>query len=164
MSAKTYIKGKDRDLESSITYMQQKLGQLGIEIEDEVRLAPNAMMAAEMAIIRLTHVADLPSPEELVRRLSDAPPPPAPGPGPGTAVQNGKSSDAQAVARAQTRMAGSPNASGQTTALARDLAGDRELVARHHLDAHSRLPCGRDGCLGFFPGRIEQGQHAQKLP
>ena len=28
-----------------------------------------------MAVIRLTHVADLPSPEELVRRLSDAPPP-----------------------------------------------------------------------------------------
>ena len=36
------------------------------------------MMAAEMAVIRLTHVADLPSPEELVRRLQDAPPPPQP--------------------------------------------------------------------------------------
>ena len=34
------------------------------------------MMAAEMAIIRLTHVADLPSPEELVRKLNNATPPP----------------------------------------------------------------------------------------
>ncbi len=49
---------------------------------DEVGRAPNAMMAAEMAVIRLTHVADVPTPEDLVRRLRDAPadPPPA-GPG-----------------------------------------------------------------------------------
>ena len=40
---------------------------------DEVGRAPNAMMAAEMAVIRLTHVADLPTPEDLVRRLRDAP-------------------------------------------------------------------------------------------
>jgi DNA polymerase-3 subunit gamma/tau len=32
------------------------------------------MMAAEMAIIRLTHVADLPTPGDLVRKLKDAPP------------------------------------------------------------------------------------------
>ena len=38
---------------------------------EEVATAPNPMMAAEMAMIRLTHVADLPSPEELVRRLSE---------------------------------------------------------------------------------------------
>jgi DNA polymerase-3 subunit gamma/tau len=35
------------------------------------------MMAAEMAIIRLTHVADLPSPEELIRKLQNAPSPAA---------------------------------------------------------------------------------------
>ena len=38
---------------------------------------PNTMMAAEMAIIRLTHVADLPSPEELIRKLQNSPVPPA---------------------------------------------------------------------------------------
>jgi DNA polymerase-3 subunit gamma/tau len=45
------------------------------------------MMAAEMAVIRLTHVADLPTPEDLVRKLREAPPPPPPagGPGPGAA-------------------------------------------------------------------------------
>jgi len=40
MSAKTYIKGKDRDLESSIAYMQRKLEQLGIEIEEASWLNP----------------------------------------------------------------------------------------------------------------------------
>jgi DNA polymerase-3 subunit gamma/tau len=38
---------------------------------EEVSRAPNAMMAAEMALIRLTHVADLPPPEELVRQLTE---------------------------------------------------------------------------------------------
>lgn len=53
-----------------------RLWQMLLKALEEVGGAPNAMMAAEMAVIRLTHVADLPSPEELVRRLQDAPPPP----------------------------------------------------------------------------------------
>ena len=57
--------------------------QMLLKALEEVAIAPNAMMAAEMAIIRLTHVADLPSPEELVRRLSDAPAPAGPAPGGG---------------------------------------------------------------------------------
>jgi len=43
---------------------------------EEVSAAPNAMMASEMAVIRLTHVSTLPSPEELVRSLRDNPTPP----------------------------------------------------------------------------------------
>ena len=53
-----------------------RLWQMLLKSLDEVAAAPNAMMAAEMAIIRLTHVADLPSPEELVRKLNNATPPP----------------------------------------------------------------------------------------
>jgi DNA polymerase III subunit gamma/tau len=49
---------------------------------DEAARAPNPMMAAEMAIIRLTHVADLPTPGELVKRLHEMPAGPAPGPAP----------------------------------------------------------------------------------
>jgi DNA polymerase III subunit gamma/tau len=69
--------------------------QMLIKALEEVANAPNAMMAAEMALIRLTHVADLPTPEELVRRLSAAPsapqaaPPPAPPAGPGTGAGTG---------------------------------------------------------------------------
>ncbi len=43
--------------------------QMLLKSLEEVALAPNAMMAAEMAVIRLTHVADLPDPETLVKRL-----------------------------------------------------------------------------------------------
>ena len=37
--------------------------QLLLKALDEISSAPNSMMAAEMAIIRITHVSDLPSPE-----------------------------------------------------------------------------------------------------
>ncbi|NYS24124.1 DNA polymerase III subunit gamma/tau, partial [Rhodobacteraceae bacterium 2376] len=61
--------------------------QMLLKALEEVQISPNAMMAAEMAVIRLTHVADLPSPEDVVRRLQDSPPPPGnggpPAPAPG---------------------------------------------------------------------------------
>ncbi|MCY4542338.1 MAG: DNA polymerase III subunit gamma/tau [Rhodobacteraceae bacterium] len=43
--------------------------QLLLKSIEEVAYAPSALMAAEMAIIRLTHVSSLPTPEELVRKF-----------------------------------------------------------------------------------------------
>ncbi len=45
--------------------------QMLLKALEEVANAPNAMMAAEMAVIRLTHVADLPTPDDLIRKLKD---------------------------------------------------------------------------------------------
>ena len=68
---------------------------------DEVSVAPNAMMAAEMALIRLTHVADLPPPGDLVAKLKDmAPPLPGVGQGPAGVGTGGASPVAQAELRA----------------------------------------------------------------
>jgi len=50
-----------------------RMWQMLLKSLEEVAVAPNSMMAAEMAIIRLTYVAELPSPEDLVRKLQDAP-------------------------------------------------------------------------------------------
>ena len=58
-----------------------RMWQMLLKSLEEVALAPNAMMAAEMAVIRLTHVADLPDPETLIRRLQTQPQPPAGGGG-----------------------------------------------------------------------------------
>ena len=58
-----------------------RMWQMLLKALEEVAAAPNSMMAAEMAIIRLTHVADLPSPEELLRKLQDMPAPHPGGPG-----------------------------------------------------------------------------------
>jgi len=52
-----------------------RMWQMLLKSLEEVALAPNAMMAAEMAVIRLTHVADLPDPETLIRRLQSQPQP-----------------------------------------------------------------------------------------
>jgi DNA polymerase-3 subunit gamma/tau len=68
-----------------------RMWQMLLKAIEEVALAPNAMMAAEMAVIRLTHVADLPDPETLVRKLSDSPRPPASGAVPGGAPAGGGS-------------------------------------------------------------------------
>ncbi|MEO1276754.1 MAG: DNA polymerase III subunit gamma/tau, partial [Pseudomonadota bacterium] len=55
--------------------------QMLLKMLEEAERAPSALMAAEMAVIRLTHVAELPAPAEVVRRLTGqgAPvtPPPA---------------------------------------------------------------------------------------
>lgn len=70
-----------------------RMWQMLLKAIEEVALAPNAMMAAEMAVIRLTHVADLPDPETLVKKLSEGPrPAPTPGGAPaggGTGIGNG---------------------------------------------------------------------------
>ncbi|MEO0678377.1 MAG: DNA polymerase III subunit gamma/tau, partial [Pseudomonadota bacterium] len=82
---------------------------------DEVAKSPNAMMAAEMAIIRLTHVAELPSPDDLVRKLKDTtPPPPPPGAGAGPAgTGQGRSAP---VATAQTVVSGGGQAAAPAAA------------------------------------------------
>ncbi len=78
-----------------------RMWQMLLKSLEEVAMAPNAMMAAEMAIIRLTHVADLPAPEDLVKRLKDAPPPasaPAPARGESGAATGPKAGAAPSLA------------------------------------------------------------------
>ena len=85
-----------------------RMWQMLLKALDEVASSPNAMMAAEMAVIRLTHVADLPSPEELVKRLEETPPPPPPGSG---TSQRGALSQTVAQGSVQT---GHPQGGGAT--------------------------------------------------
>ncbi len=68
-----------------------RMWQMLLKALEEVSAAPNAMMAAEMAIIRLTHVADLPSPEDLVRKLQSDPPRPGGSNGSGAVPTGGGS-------------------------------------------------------------------------
>ena len=90
-----------------------RMWQLLLKALEEVASAPNAMMAAEMAVIRLTHMADLPSPEDLVRKLQNTPPTtPSPGGG-GQAPQQGGTTTARA-----TQSVSHVNGTGAATALA----------------------------------------------
>ncbi len=145
-----------------------RLWQMLLKALDEVAAAPNAMMAAEMAVIRLTHVADLPSPEELVRKLQNSTPPPAPGPVGGSGGGNGApqgSTGAQAVQHAQQRMASNPGPQGQSTALAQDLNAAlarfptfEHVVELIRVNRDVKLLVEVETCLqlaAYQPGRIE---------
>jgi DNA polymerase-3 subunit gamma/tau len=84
-----------------------RLWQLTLKAYEEVRRAPDAAAAADMALIRLAYAADLPGPEEALKRLQagDAP---ATGPGPSGGSSSSSASSASA------RQGG-----GQTSAVAR---------------------------------------------
>src|SRR5512140_987795 len=58
-----------------------RIWQLTLKAYDEVRRAPDAAAAVDMALIRLAYAADLPGPEEALKRLQAGE---APAAGPGT--------------------------------------------------------------------------------
>ncbi|WP_340109342.1 DNA polymerase III subunit gamma/tau [Pikeienuella sp. HZG-20] len=96
-----------------------RMWQMLLKALDEVGRAPNAMMAAEMAVIRLTHVAELPTPEDIVRRLDGAPPGGGGG-GPAAAPPSGSPSGPSAGASAR---------GGAAPASARPLEAPRAAAA-----------------------------------
>lgn len=85
--------------------------QMLLKALEEISLAPNAMAAAEMAVIRLTHVADLPTPEELARKLGDAPRQSS-GPTPASAPADSSAPDVAASRSAAPATGGGGAASG----------------------------------------------------
>jgi DNA polymerase-3 subunit gamma/tau len=85
---------------------------------DEVAKAGNGLQAAEMVLIRLAHAADLPTPDEVIARLSNQPLAPSPAPrGPSGGSIGGGGGSAQAMRVEQQPMpafgvpAGTPQAS-----------------------------------------------------
>lgn len=126
--------------------------QMLLKSLEEVALAPNAMMAAEMAVIRMTHVADLPDPETLIKRLQSGP------------IKGGAPAGASggAVHSAMTRLA--PSARGAIAQLAPDtnaeiqlmtfgqvvdlIRSKRDMKLLTEVEDHLRL-------VRYAPGRIE---------
>ena len=142
-----------------------RLWQMLLKALEEVGSAPNAMMAAEMAIIRLTHVADLPSPEELVRKLNGATPPAMPpGGGGGSAPGRTQSASdvgyADAPARMTPQLSAGPVAAlapSADAALARFPTFDH-VVELIRVNRDVKLLVEVETCLrlaGYQPGRIE---------
>jgi DNA polymerase III subunit gamma/tau len=141
-----------------------RMWQLLLKAIEEVSVAPNAMMAAEMAVIRITHVADLPDPAALVKRLQAGPPPVHPGGGgglPGGAPAGGpmmhspRMAPAMAPARGPVMTAAAPAlAEGQLVVYATfdhvlDLIREkRDMKLLFEVEAHVRL-------ARYAPGRIE---------
>ncbi|MCF8483852.1 MAG: DNA polymerase III subunit gamma/tau [Rhodobacteraceae bacterium] len=137
-----------------------RMWQMLLKAIEEVGLAPNAMMAAEMAIIRLTHVADLPDPETLIKRLQSQP---SPGPMPGGAPAGGGGTVHGSVMRAPSAPMRGPlmNGAGQVMALAAQepvyatfeavielIRARRDMKLLYEVEEGLRL-------VRYSPGRIE---------
>ena len=141
-----------------------RMWQMLLTSIEEVGRAPNAMMAAEMAVIRLTHVADLPSPEELVRKLKDSPTPPA-GPGGGGGMPAGNGAPMGAPAMSTQSMPSGPGGGATALAVAADAETSLARYARFE-DVVELIRTNRDVKLlveveggvrlaAYQPGRIE---------
>lgn len=152
-----------------------RMWQMLLKALDEVAQAPNAMMAAEMAVIRLTHVADLPTPEELVRKLPDLPlTPPTPQGGPaGGGMTTGVTASATSGAYGTARTGGG-SGGGAVQALALDT---EQALARFPTFDHvvDLIRTNRDVKLlvevetglqlaAYRPGRIEFVPTANAAP
>ena len=137
-----------------------RLWQMLLKALEEVAQAPNAMMAAEMAVIRLTHVADLPDPEQLMRRLAEAP---APSPAAPRAPTPPPSGPAAQVAQPQPRAFVAPSGAAAAPALAPDtslarfatfpavvelIRANRDVRLLVDVETYVRL-------VRYAPGRIE---------
>ena len=119
----------------------------------EAQTAPSPIEAAEMVLVRLAYVADLPSPAELVRALDGPRSPAAPSPGPASvrasAAGPALAPQPRAIA-AEPVPAPAPAASEPQSFLEVVELFDkhREAVLRSHLYANVHL-------VAFEPGRIE---------
>ncbi len=154
-----------------------RMWQMGLKALEEVAHAPNTMMAAEMAVIRMTHVADLPTPGDLVAKLKDATPPPAPSGGP--APSGHQSPGAQAVASRVTAQS-SPGTGGPQAALAVTpedalarfptfqrvidlIAANRDQLLKEHVESGVRLVSYQPGRIEFEPSPLAPADLAQRL-
>ncbi|MCU0800696.1 MAG: DNA polymerase III subunit gamma/tau [Rhodobacteraceae bacterium] len=130
--------------------------QMLLKAVEEVSLAPNAMMAAEMAIIRLTHVADLPDPETLIRKLQGAAMPAFPPAAPQTGMA--AAAPAPQGGGARMRQAGgqvavplpdaAPDLPGSFDAVVGLIRDKRDMKLLTDVEAGLRL-------VSYAPGRIE---------
>jgi DNA polymerase III subunit gamma/tau len=140
-----------------------RMWQMLLKSLEEVAQAPNAMMAAEMAIIRLTHVAELPNPDDLVRKLMDTPPsapvagtqaPAGGGGGPTAQAVAPQGSNVSAVAGGGTMAVAEPSPNAALARFARfeavvDLIkANRDMQLLVEIEDNFRL-------AKYTPGRIE---------
>ncbi len=153
-----------------------RMWQMGLKALEEVSHAPNAMMAAEMAVIRMTHVADLPTPGDLVAKLKDATPPPAPASGHSSPSASGTGPSAVSDRpMTSSTSSGAPQAAlaeAPENALARfptfqrviDLiAANRDQLLKEQVMSGVRLVSYQPGRIEFEPSPKAPTDLAQRL-
>jgi DNA polymerase-3 subunit gamma/tau len=146
-----------------------RLWQLLLKAQEEARRAGDPKAAAEMAIIRLCHAADLPGPEEALKALQKGQPVPgsnAPAsPGGGTSAPSG--GGAAATARALKPQASAQPAAAPTLQSFEDVMGlieaRRDVALKLDVERFVRPISFRPGAITFEPAPGAPGNLQQRL-
>ena len=129
-----------------------RLWQLMLKAHEEIRRAPNAAAAAEMALIRLCYAADLPGPEEALKALRDGSPP---GSLSGGGAGGGSSGGGASASLAPRQMAAAAPQTVPTLASFEDVVklidARREIGLKLDVERYMRPIAFRPGAITFEP-------------
>jgi DNA polymerase-3 subunit gamma/tau len=145
-----------------------RLWQMLLKAQDEVRRAPDAAAAADMALIRLAYAADLPGPEEALKRLQSGEPLGA-GPGGGSAAPSGGGGGGGAATATARMVAPQPQAAEpQPTLQSFDdvialIDRKRDIALRLDVERFVRPISFRPGAIEYEPAPGAPANLAQRL-
>lgn len=150
-----------------------RIWQMLLKAHDEVRRAPDPAAAVDMALIRLAYAADLPGPEEALKRLQSGEPitggQPGPAPsggggGGGGSAQGLGSVNAQArmIAPAPQAAEAAPNLQSFADVLAL-IEKKRDIALRLDVERFVRPVSFRPGAIEFEPAPGAPSNLAQRL-
>src|SRR5690606_27723050 len=146
-----------------------RIWQLLLKAYDEVRRAPDPAAATDMALIRLAYAADLPGPEEALKRLQSGESPvggPGPSGGGGGGIHHGGGGGASAVARqAASRPAqaeSAPNLQRFEDVIAL-IDSKRDIALRLDVERFVRPISFRPGAIEFEPAPGAPADLIQRL-
>jgi len=157
-----------------------RLWQLTLKAYEEVRRAPDAAAATDMALIRLAYAADLPGPEEALKRLQGGDAPAVPGLGGPSGGSSGGSSGSvtsgggatSAVARSYSapQPQASPQVSGEPVAVLNTfedmlalIEKKRDIALKLDVERYVRPISFRPGAIEYEPAPGAPPNLAQRL-
>jgi DNA polymerase-3 subunit gamma/tau len=141
-----------------------RLWQMLLKAHEEVRRAPDARAAAEMALIRLCYAADLPGPEEALKALRDGTPVGGGGPGGGSLGGGGSGGgvSAQVVSMAAPAAQAMPVLASFDDVLAL-IAAKRDIGLRLDVEQFVRPISFRPGAITYEAAPGAPGNLAGRL-
>lgn len=150
-----------------------RIWQMLLKAHEEVRRAPDAAAACDMALIRLAYAADLPGPEEALKRLQagdslpGAPPSGGGGGGGGMSASMGGGGSVNAQARALAAPQPQANEPAPTLQSFADVIAliekKRDIALRLDVERYVRPISFRPGALEYEPAPGAPNNLAQRL-
>ncbi|HTN41577.1 MAG TPA: DNA polymerase III subunit gamma/tau [Asticcacaulis sp.] len=137
-----------------------RLWTLMLKAFEELRRAPDACAAFEMALVRLCYAADLPGPELLMKRLQSGDP--LMPNGPGSLPTGGGGASAQAAVQMRPVQQAMPNPQSFEDVL-KLISDKRDIGLRVDVERFVRLVAFRPGAITFEPAPNAPGDLVRKL-